>query len=113
MEIDQDVKKFIGEVVESLVMWELLVFLWKNPGIADNAEGVSGRIGRRSKDMAGPLEILVKRRVLNKWGDKADPVYAYNPSPKLAKTIEKFVGLNNDKEGKLVIWSQLLKKGVR
>jgi hypothetical protein len=113
VEIDQDVKKFVSEVVESLVMWELLVFLWKNPGLTDNAEGVAGRIGRRSVDLAEPLELLVKRRILSKWGDKADPVYAYHPSPKLAKTIEKFVGLNNDKEGKLVIWSQLLKKGIR
>jgi len=113
VKIDQDVEKFIGEVVNSLVVWELLVFLWRNPGLADNTEGVAGRIGRRSMDLAGPLEILAKRRVLNKWGDKADPVYAYSPSPKLAKTIEKFVSLNNDKEGKLVIWSQLLKKGVR
>ncbi|MCD4812939.1 hypothetical protein K8S19_04535 [bacterium] len=113
MEIDKDIEKFIATNVNSLVMWELLVFLWNNPGITDNTEGISARLGRRSSDLKEPLLTLCKNKILQKWGDNDDPVFVYQPSSKLEKAIEKFVQFNNSKQGKLIIWSQLLKHGMR
>ncbi len=110
---DKDVTEFITALIDSLIMWELLVFLWNNPGITDRADGIAGRLGRRSEDLRSPLESLVKNHVLDKWGDEADPVYVFRPSAKLTKALEKFMVFNNDKEGKLWIWTRLLQKGLR
>jgi hypothetical protein len=113
VEFDKDLEKFIATTVDSLIMWELLVFLWNNPGITDNSEGISARLGRRKEDLTAALTSLCKQKVLECWGDKSDPVYAFNPSPKLAKAIEKFIQFNNSKDGKIQIWTELLKHGVR
>ncbi|MBN1596330.1 hypothetical protein JW933_10430 [candidate division FCPU426 bacterium] len=113
MSIEKEVQQFISSTVDSLVKWELLVFLYNNPGITDNTEGIASRLGRRKEDLINPLQSLHKNRVLDRWGEEKDPVYAYHPTPTLAKAIEKFVEFNNTKHGKLVIWSQLLKQGIR
>jgi hypothetical protein len=110
---DKDVEQFIVDIIDSLIMWELVAFLWNNPGITDNAEGIAGRLGRRSQDLVQPLESLVSHGVLQKWGEAAEPIYAYHPSTQLAKAIDKFMHFNNSKQGKLLIWSQLLKHGMR
>ena len=112
MKPDKEIHDFIAEVVDSLVMWELLTFLWQNPGITDRADGIAGRLGRRRDDVAPALASLVKNHILDTWGE-ADPVYAYNPSPKQAQALEKFMSFNQDREGKLWIWTELLHKGMR
>lgn len=113
MKPDKDVQEFIQEVVSSLVIWELIIFLWNNPGITDRAAGIATRLGRRREDVREPLEFLVKEEVLEKWGDDAEPVYAFKRNSKYEKAMEKFVKFSLDKEGKLWIWTQLLHKGLR
>jgi len=113
VKIDKDLENFIATTVDSLIMWELLVFLWNNPGITDNTDGIAARLGRRRDDLKKPLESLCAQQVLERWGNEDDPIYAYNPVPKLSKAIEKFIQFNNTKHGKLMIWSQLLKQGLR
>jgi hypothetical protein len=110
---DKEVNEFITEVIDSLVMWELLAFLWNNPGLTDKVEGVAGRLGRRPEDVGPCLEALVANHILEKWGADADPVYSYHPSDKQSRSLEKFMHFNADKEGKLWIWTQLLHKGLR
>jgi len=110
---DKEITDFITEVVDSLVMWELLGFLWQNPGITDRAEGIAGRLGRRRDDLHPVLETLVKNHFLEKWGDDPDPIYTFQPNSKQAKALEKFMTFNQDREGKLWIWTQLLHKGLR
>lgn len=113
MKTDRDVKQFISDVVNSLVMWDLLVFLGKNPGTVDNAEGMAKRLGRRKEDIAVCLEALAQENVLEKWGPKREAVYAFHPAAKWHKALEKFLDFHESKEGKLIIWSELLKKGIR
>jgi hypothetical protein len=110
---DKEVTEFISEVIDSLVMWELLAFLWDNPGITDRADGVAGRLGRRAEDVMPCLESLVKNHIVEKWGSDTDPVYTFRPDPKHTKSLERFMNFNQDKEGKLWIWTQLLHKGLR
>jgi hypothetical protein len=110
---EKDVMDFIQTVVNSLIMWELVIFLWNNPGITDKAQGIATRLGRRKEDIFEPLEVLVKHEILEKWGEDSSPVYAYRQDSKFAKAIEKFVEFNRDSEGKLWIWTQLLHKGLR
>ena len=110
---DKLVEEFVNEIVDSMIMWELLIFLWNNPGVTDNADGIAGRLGRRQKDLVASLEKLSEHKILEKWGDEQDTIYIYNPEVKWEKAIEKFVEFSNNREGKLIIWSKLLKKGVR
>lgn len=112
MKPDKEIHDFITEIVDSLVMWELLTFLWQNPGIADRAEGIAGRLGRRREDVAPALESLVKNHILETWGG-SDPIYAFHPNSKQCQALDKFMRYNQDKEGKLWIWTQLLHKGLR
>lgn len=113
MKPDKELEKFIATNVDSLVMWEVLVFLWNNPGITDTTEGIASRLGRRANDLKEPLSLLKKKHVLRQWGEEDDPIYAYHPTQQQAEAIEKFMNFNNSKQGKLIIWSQLLKHGLR
>jgi hypothetical protein len=110
---DKELEDFIASHVKSLLGWELLVFLSNNPGITDNTEGIAGRLGRRAEDLREPLTQLQTKHILKQWGDVKDPIYAYQPTPQQARAIEKFMAFNNSKQGKLIIWSQLLKHGMR
>jgi hypothetical protein len=110
---DKDVTEFVANVVSSLVMWELVVFLWNNPGITDTAKGVASRLGRRREDIQAPLDALVGHGILEKWGDEAQPVYAFKQTSKFVPAMEKFSAFSQDKEGKLWIWTQLLHHGLR
>lgn len=113
MKTDKELEDFIASHVKSLLGWELLVFLSNNPGITDNTEGIAGRLGRRAEDLREPLTQLQTKHILKQWGDVKDPIYAYQPTPQQARAIEKFMAFNNSKQGKLIIWSQLLKHGMR
>jgi len=110
---DKDVAEFIQNVINSLVMWELVVFLWNNPGITDRARGIASRLGRRPEDILAPLEALVVHGILEKWGEESQPVYAFRQDSKFAPAMEKFTVFSQDKEGKLWIWAQLLHHGLR
>lgn len=113
MIVEKNVENFITDTINSLLMWELLVFIAKNPGVADNADGIAGRIGRRRQDLVELLQTLSEKHILKKWGDQEDPVYTYEPSEDLSELIEKFLKVNDDKEGRIIILSQLLKHGLR
>ncbi len=110
---DKDVLEFIQNVIHSLTTWELVMFLWNNPGITDRAAGIATRLGRRKEDIQESLDALVKNEILEKWGEDAQPVYAFRQHSKFAPAMEKFVQFNQDKEGKLWIWTQLLHQGLR
>jgi hypothetical protein len=110
---DKDVAEFIANVINSLVMWELVIFLWNNPGITDHAKGIALRLGRRREDIQGALDVLVGNGILEKWGDETQPVYAFKQDSKFAQAMEKFAAFSRDKEGKLWIWAQLLHHGLR
>ena len=113
VKIDSDLELFMERVVTSLVMWELLVFICQNPGITDNVDGIAKRLGRRALDLLEPLDVLVRQDVLRKWGGEKEGVYAYNPSSFQKANLKKFMDYTESKEGKLLIWSQLLKQGIR
>lgn len=113
MKPDKEIEKFIEGTVDSILMWELVVFVANNPGITDNADGIAGRLGRRRDDLSMLLDKLCEANVMKKWGDNRDPIYAYSPKPEVAHALQKFITFNNNKEGKLLIWSELLKHGLR
>jgi hypothetical protein len=110
---DKDVTEFVQNVINSLVMWELVVFLWNNPGITDKAKGIASRLGRRREDIQEPLDTLVGHGILEKWGEESQPVYAFRQDSKFSGAMEKFTAFSQDKEGKLWIWTQLLHHGLR
>ena len=110
---DKAVSLFIDETIDSLIMWELLAFLWQNPGVTDKAEGIAWRLGRRREDLVPSLRALRDKGVVEAWGEEEDPIYSFTPGPDKAGVIEQFMRLNEDKEGKLWIWTRLLHKGLR
>jgi hypothetical protein len=113
LKIDSDLELFMERVVTSLVMWELLVCICQNPGITDNVEGIARRLGRRAQDVRHPLDLLVQQRIMRRWGNEKDPIYAFAPDPVQQANLKKFMEYSSSKEGKLLIWNQLLKQGIR
>lgn len=113
MRPDKELEAFIAENIQSLVMWELLVFLCNNPGITDTADGIASRLGRRRVDLLDPLKVLAQQKILEKYGETGDPIFLFRPSPKLSHALDKFMQYHNSKQGKILIWSQLLKQGIR
>jgi hypothetical protein len=113
IDLPDHIKKFIDEVVDSFVMWDLLIFTsQKLTGI--EAPGRTAQLlGRTEAEVEKPYLKLVKLGILavekNADGSTACRV---NPNSSYQEELKKFLSFNDIQENRLRILSYLLQKKV-
>ena len=116
MEIDipENIRAFIDEVVDSFVMWDLLIFCSKKLGEAETPARIAQLLGRSAEDVLKPARKLEKLGlvVLEKRVD-ADVVCRINRKSDRFPSLERFWAYNDSQEHRLRILSYLLQKKIR
>lgn len=116
MEIDipENIRAFIDEVVDSFVMWDLLIFCSKKSGEVETPARVAQLLGRSAEDVLKPARKLEKLGlvVFEKRAD-GQTVYRLNRKSDRFPALERFWAYNDSQEHRLRILSYLLQKKIR
>ena len=116
MEIDipGDIRTFLDEVVDSFVVWDLLIFCSKKIGEMETPARVAQLLGRTAEDLRKPVEklnqlglILLEKRL------DGEPLCRINSQSPRFPALQRFWAYNDNQENRLRILSYLLQKKVR
>ena len=115
MEIDlpDHIKKFIDEVVDSFVMWDLLIFASQKVNGIESPGRTAQLLGRTEAEVEKPYLKLVKLGILvvEKKAD-GSTVCQVDPNSTYAPELQKFLSFNDIQENRLRILSYLLQKKI-
>ncbi len=116
MEIDipDDIRAFIDEVVDSFVMWDLLIFVSKKMGEVETPARIAQLLGRTTEDVLKPTRKLEKLGLatFEKRVD-GEQVCRLNKKSERFSNLERFWAYNESQENRLRILSYLLQKKIR
>jgi hypothetical protein len=114
IDIPTDIKHFIEEVVNSFVMWDLLIFFIKKDVELASPAYIAQRLGRPLEEVKTPLQKLEKLGlvVLDKLLD-GELNCRINQQSDLVSPLRKFTEYNESQESRLKILSYLLQKKIR
>ena len=116
MEVDipGDIRVFIDEVVDSFVMWDLLIFCSKKMGELDTPAHIAQLLGRTTDEVMKPVQKLEKLGLaqLEKRVD-GQTLFRLTRQSNRFSALERFWAFNESQENRLRILSYLLQKKVR
>lgn len=112
--LDKDVQKFVGDYIDCFICWDLFVFFSQNPGARDTARSLAEHLGRTEEEVRKALELLVDKDIVVKEvtqiADSQVEVYSYHPAPEVSDCVEKFVECLSEREKRLAVLTEVLKK---
>ena len=115
MEIDipEQIKKFIDQVVDSFVMWDLLIFSFQQAEKIDTPGRTAQLLGRTEGEVEKPFSKLIQLGVfvVEKKQDGSSVCRINKESP-LFPQLQQFISFNAIQENRLRILSYLLQKKV-
>jgi len=114
IDIPGDVRAFIDEVVDSFVMWDLLIFCSKKLAESETPARVAQLLGRGAEDVMKPAQKLEKLglAIFEKRVD-GETVFCLNRQSERFQALERFWAFNESQENRLRILSYLLQKKIR
>jgi len=95
-EIDVELLAFAQRYATGPVKWDILVFFGENPYSRDTAGSIAHRIGRRVPTVTRELHDLSLMGVLERLHMNGSVVFTLSPSPKIRKTLGRFVAGSRD-----------------
>jgi len=114
IDISQDIQSFIDEVIDSFVMWDILIFCSKKLGEIETPARVAQLLGRKPEEMQKPVQKLQNLGLVTM--DKlfsGEVACRLNKQSPLFPALQKFWAYNENQENRLRILSYLLQKKVR
>ena len=114
IEIPSDIKAFIDEVIDSFVMWDLLIFCSKkSEGIHSPAQAAQ-LLGRTEVEVEKPVAKLLKMGLIAMEKQANGETFCeINRKSKYFSELQGFWTYNENQENRLKILSYLLQKKVR
>ena len=110
MDFSPEIKSFLDEVVDSFVMWDLLIFFSKKMDEMETIDRIAKLLGRQSPELEKPVAKLEKMGYLTlvKRLD-GEMVCQLNRGSSHFPALEKFWAFNENQENRLRILSYLLR----
>jgi len=116
MEVDipDNIRTFIDEVVDSFAMWDLLIYCSKSDNNVETPKRVAEMLGRPSDELAKPVVKLEKLGLLEMVAPPGAPAgFRLDRSSKFFPVLQGFWAYNEVQENRLRILSYLLQKKTR
>jgi len=113
IDIPDHIKTFINDVVDSFVMWDLLIFAAQRANEIDTPGRTAQLLGRAEGEVEKPYLKLIKNGIFQ-VEKKADgsSLCKINQNSTLYPELQKFLSFNEIQENRLRILSYLLQKKV-
>ena len=114
IDIPTDIRTFIDEVVDSFVMWDLLIFCSKKIGEMETPARVAQMLGRPADELQKPV-LKLERMGLVTLEKRVDGEKACRLNTKSERypLLQQFWAYNESQENRLRILSYLLQKKIR
>lgn len=110
-DMDPEIKKFINEIVNNFVKWDIVEFFHKNVFASLRSNDIASTIGREPSKVKVEAEELVSRNVIVKEYKEGEAVYTYTKDEKIRRLVKKFINFCETKEGRLKTVYKILKSG--
>lgn len=114
MRMDSDLELFIQEHANSFIKWEAINFFHDHPGEPIQLEGLVRTLNRPAKLLKRELQELSKSGLLceERMGRENHFTFKTETLPaNLKQTMDRFIALCQDREGRLRVIYKLLKDG--
>jgi hypothetical protein len=114
IDIPSEIKAFLDEIVDSFVMWDILIYCSKMPSDFETSVRIAQLLGRKLEEIQKPVKKLEKLALI--ISDKridGDTILRLNKNSSYMAPLEKFWAYNESQENRLRILSYLLQKKVR
>jgi predicted transcriptional regulator len=108
--LDEELKKFIDEYMDSFLSWDLVVYFHNNFEVKDTISNLAIRLGFKEGDLDSEIRKLAEKGLLGY--DRKTHMYNYNPSLDQKHQVEKFISSLSSKEQRLSVLGRLLQKGI-
>lgn len=108
--LDEELKKFVDEYVNSFLSWDLIVYFYNNFDIRNTINDLAVCLERKEGDLDSEVRKLAEKGLLRH--DGKTHMYSYNPLPDQKHQVEKFVLSLNSKEQRLSVLGRILQKGI-
>jgi len=114
IDIPNEIRSFIDGVVDSFVMWDLLVFWSKKPEGMETPAQIAQLLGHTLEEVRKPVQKLEKIGLISAQ-KRLDGELAcgLNPQSELFPSLQSFWSFNENQENRLRILSYLLQKRIR
>lgn len=96
--IDEAIRDFLRNKVDSFVKWDLVRFFHDNPHTRDTAENIARYTGRDVATIEDELNGLVRVRVLNAADVSGMRIYELVPDEKTRSIIDRFMEACHDRQ---------------
>ncbi|NCO65523.1 MAG: hypothetical protein COW32_05035 [Candidatus Aquicultor secundus] len=110
MGFSQELQVLLDGVIDSLVKWDLIAYLQKNPNDRRSAENIAGSIGRSVDEVMQALSELSDRGILQYEDDGEAIYYRFHPSKQWQKHINAFTEGLADRNTRWLILNYLIEK---
>ncbi|MDX2163176.1 MAG: hypothetical protein SF162_17800 [bacterium] len=101
-DIDPELLKFVEQVADSFVKWDLIRFFNDNPHAVDPAEVIARYSSRDVRDVEMQLDELVESKVLRVRPMAGVKAYALAAENDVRRLVTRFVQACDDKRFRLV-----------
>jgi len=114
IDIPNDIRTFIDEVVDSFVVWDLLIFCSKKEGEMETHARIAQLLGRSAEELTKPVQKLEKlglATVVKRMDGEV--VCQLDKKSQHFPVLQAFWAYNDNQENRLRILSYLLQKKIR
>ena len=107
-ELSETLRTFIDSYVDSLLAWDVILYLYNEPAKITNVEGLADHFGRSSSEVSQVLARLNKRGLVKNAGslDRSD----FKLSESFAAEVEPFIAALNQRQLRLTILAEVLRR---
>jgi hypothetical protein len=112
-ELPDPMAKFIDEIVDSFVVWDLLIGFSRRPEVVASAETFGSLLGRPVEDVSAALTRLAEKGLVKtSLSDTQEILFEFDRATPLRDILQEFANFNDAQENRLKILSRLLHRGV-
>jgi len=106
----KEVQEILDNVIDSLVKWDLVIYLQNNPVGRVSIEEMANSIGRSVGEVKEALTGLSESKVIQYEDDGEAVYYRFNPGKRWDRHMSKFIEGLADRNTRWLILNYLIEK---